>query len=296
MSARVSTVLSSLAAVEMVDRGIAVMPASRLQRPSPPTVGTGIAALDELTGGFPRGALTEICGPPSSGRTSVLLAVLAEMTRRQEVCAVVDASDSFDPASASAAGVDLRRLLWVRCSAKQVLHTTTNADAQRRRASSSSPLRRCDSALGFAVDSRRSSLDRVEQALKATDLLLQGGGFGLVVVDFADILPVAARRVPLASWFRFRRAVENTPTVLLVLEQEPFAKTCASLVLNLSAAAHRQSPATAQADVSDNTHSAHASLLRGLEIHAELLRDRQQQKKPVRPAATRWDSQVAWAG
>ena len=66
-----------------------------------------------------------------------------------------------------------------------------------------------------------------------TELLLQGGGFGLVAVDLGDVPPQWARRVPLAFWFRFRRAVENTPTVLVVLGQAPCAKTCASLVLRL---------------------------------------------------------------
>ena len=78
-------------------------------------------------------------------------------------------------------------------------------------------------------------MDSLEQALKATDLLLQGGGFGLVVVDLGDVPAPAARRVPLTSWFRFRRAVENTRTVLMVVEQEPYAKTCASVVCKLSA-------------------------------------------------------------
>ena len=86
------------------------------ERAAPLTVSTGVAALDALTGGLPRGALSEIAGPASSGRTGVMLAALAEATRRQEVCALVDANDSFDPASATAAGVDLERLLWVRCS------------------------------------------------------------------------------------------------------------------------------------------------------------------------------------
>ncbi len=74
-----------------------------------------------LTGGLPRGALSEITGPASSGRTGVMLAALAQATRRREVCALVDASDSFDPASAAAAGVDLERLLWVRCSERSSL-------------------------------------------------------------------------------------------------------------------------------------------------------------------------------
>src|ERR1700683_1408464 len=93
-----------------------VTPASRLAvRPAPEMVSSGIAAMDVLTGGLPRGCLTEICGPASSGRTTLLLAALAAATRRGEFCAVVDASDALDPQSVAAAGVDLERLLWVRC-------------------------------------------------------------------------------------------------------------------------------------------------------------------------------------
>ena len=88
------------------------------ERAAPLTVPTGVATLDALTGGLPRGALSEITGPASSGRTGVMLAALAGATRGQEVCALVDASDSFDPASAAAAGVDLDRLLWIRCATR----------------------------------------------------------------------------------------------------------------------------------------------------------------------------------
>ena len=173
----------------------------------PLMVSTGVAALDTLTGGLPRGALSEITGPASSGRTGVMLAALGGATRREEACALVDASDNFDPASAAAAGVDLDRLLWVRCS-------------QRDRSS-------------LLKDQRRSALGRLEQVLKVTDLLLQGGGFGMVVLDLGDMPTESVRRVPLTSWFRFRRAVEPTATVLLVVEHEPCAKTCASLVVRL---------------------------------------------------------------
>src|SRR5438034_1570546 len=87
------------------------------ERPAAETVSSGIAQIDSLTGagGLPRGALTEIFGPDSSGRTSLMLSLLAQMTWREEVCALVDSSDAFDPQSAEAAGVDLKRLLWVRC-------------------------------------------------------------------------------------------------------------------------------------------------------------------------------------
>src|SRR5208283_6145558 len=93
-----------------------VVPASRLEtRPMPMMVSSGISALDALTGGLPRGCLTEICGPASSGRSTLMLAALSVATRRGEYCAVVDASDSLDPPSLAAAGIELDRLLWVRC-------------------------------------------------------------------------------------------------------------------------------------------------------------------------------------
>src|SRR5439155_15995463 len=77
---------------------------------------SGVMELDAvLGGGFPRGSLVELCGPASSGRTSLAFSLLARATERQEACAFVDVSDSLDPVSLAAAGVELRRLLWVRC-------------------------------------------------------------------------------------------------------------------------------------------------------------------------------------
>src|SRR5262249_25486244 len=94
-----------------------ITPASRLEtRPAPEMATSGIPALDVLTGGLPRGCLTEICGPASSGRTSVMLPTLGSATRRGAYCAVIDASDSLDPHSLAVAGIDLDRLLWVRCN------------------------------------------------------------------------------------------------------------------------------------------------------------------------------------
>ena len=77
---------------------------------------TGIDEADALLeGGLPVGAISEITGPASSGRTSLVLAFVARRTAEERVCAWVDTSDSFDPESAAANGVNLRRLLWVRC-------------------------------------------------------------------------------------------------------------------------------------------------------------------------------------
>src|SRR5204862_8083375 len=76
---------------------------------------SGITALDaRLGGGFPRGQLCEIVGARTSGRTSVLLQVLAAATGRGELVALVDALDRFDVASGAAAGINLDRLLWIR--------------------------------------------------------------------------------------------------------------------------------------------------------------------------------------
>ncbi|HLZ43189.1 MAG TPA: hypothetical protein VKQ11_19635, partial [Candidatus Sulfotelmatobacter sp.] len=103
-----------------------ITPASQLEiRPAPEMASSGIPALDALTGGLPRGCLTELCGPASSGRTTVLLAALAAATRRGEFCALIDASDALDPHSAASAGIDLDRLLWVRCSESPQNHRAT---------------------------------------------------------------------------------------------------------------------------------------------------------------------------
>ncbi len=186
---------------------------------NPELVSTGIASVDALTGGVPLGCLTEICGPNSSGRTSVLMSLLAECMRRDEICALVDASDAFDPHSTAAAGVELNKLLWVRCGGKK---------SGDRVIGSSGDLTSPDRPI-------TRSPDALEQALKSTDLLLQAGGFGLVVLDLGDIPVAAARRIPLTTWFRFRRAVEHTTTALVVVEQQPHAKSCASLVMDFTA-------------------------------------------------------------
>lgn len=95
----------------------ALSPAPRIVRPIAPV---GIPSLDELLrGGFPVGALTEIVGGECSGRTSVALSFLSQVTSVGKVCAWIDASDNFHPASAASVGVDLRRLLWVRCGVRE---------------------------------------------------------------------------------------------------------------------------------------------------------------------------------
>jgi len=176
--------------VESALAGRVVSPFRFREASAPVVVPTGINALDELTGGLPRGCLTEIYGLPCSGKISILQSALAVRTRAEEACALVDAQDSFDPVGAEKSGVELSRLLWVRCQG-------------------------------------------IDPALRSLDLLLHGGGFGLVALDLGDIPARLVRQVQLNVWFRMRRAVEDTSTVFLVLAQETNAKSCASLVLHV---------------------------------------------------------------
>ena len=148
---------------------------------------TGISSFDQLLGGCPRGRLTEITGPASSGRTSFLHQLLAAATRRGEFCAVVDPSEAFDPHTAAQAGVNLDTLLWVRAG------------------------------------------HQLDHAIRAADLLLHSGGFGVIALDLCHVNPEHLRRLPTSYWFRFQRAVEKTSTVMLVIAQEPQAKSTAAL-------------------------------------------------------------------
>ena len=96
----------------------ALTPAVRMVREVMPT---GIEAIDAvLQGGLPVGALTEMTGPECSGRTALALSFVAQVTRAEKVCAWVDVSDALSPESAAASGVDLVRLLWVRCGVARV--------------------------------------------------------------------------------------------------------------------------------------------------------------------------------
>jgi hypothetical protein len=245
----------------LVSKRLSVMPklagvtfASQLEvRPAPQMVSSGVREIDTLTGGFPRGCLTEICGPASSGRTSVLLAALAAATQRQEVCSLVDISDAFNPHSAAAAGVNFEKMLWVRCGGNK----QRTGSPQRHRVTENPKIEK-----------------PVEQALRVTDLLLQSGGFGLVIIDLGDTPLKMAGRIPLTSWFRFQRAVEHTATVLFVISQVPCARTCASLLLKVSG----KKLSALSCQLSEKTSPAHAQLLDGLQVEGELLRSRLERK------------------
>jgi len=197
------------------------------EKPVAEVMSTGIVAVDRIAGGLPRGAITEILGPASSGRTSLLHSALAASTANQEVCALVDASDSFDATSAAYAGMDFDQLLWIRCGSN------------------------------------------VNHAIKATDLLLQGGGFGLVALDLGDVPSQQSRRVQLSWWFRFKRAIENTPTALIVISRNPNARSCASLVLGLKRESAEWSRPARAIDLEGQALPTCSNLLEGFRLHVE---------------------------
>lgn len=162
------------------------------ERQTAETLLTGLAEFDNFAGGIPRGCITEIAGPQSSGRTSFLLSTLSEATNSDESCALVDTNDSLDIVSASQSGIDLEKLLWIRCSGN------------------------------------------VEHAFKAVDILLQGGGFGLITLDLGDVPVSYTSRIISSWWYRFRHTIEDTKTALIVIVQKSCARSAATMLLELN--------------------------------------------------------------
>jgi hypothetical protein len=302
-------------------RLVDVRPASRLEvRPKPEMASSGIAQVDALAGGLPRGCLSELCGSPSSGKTSTLLAVLAAATRREESCVLIDASDSFDPESGAAAGINFAKLLWVRCGKKRSTVSILTSDTKslvvgcwssannssikfkgtyKERSNFPEISHHCSSAVSFEANDQRPTTNddfqiktrserRLGQVLKITDLVLQSGGFGLVVLDLAGIPEKYVRRIPLASWFRFQRAVENTKTALLVVDEFPCAKTCASVVLKLGAEPSAIS-------YQPSAKPSHAQLLEKMQIDVDLSRTRLE-RKPMQSVKATFETRAVRAG
>lgn len=174
-----------------------------------PVASTGVGALDDaLGGGWPRGEVSELIGGRSSGRTSTMLSTLAAATARGEIVGVVDAVDRWDLAAATAAGVDHARVLWVRgpsCTAEQATP---------------------------------GMLDRaLHQAIRAYDLLIRAGGFGVVVLDVSDIPAVFLRGLPAATWLRLARANEGRPTSCVMASGTPIGRSARGVTVTLDAQA-----------------------------------------------------------
>jgi len=152
-----------------------------------------------LKGGLPRGQVSELAGPHSSGRTTLLLHVLGAATRSGEIAALIDTCDRLDVASASAAGIDLDRLLWIRGE---------------------------PSSRGPSLPERI-----VDRAIKALNLVLQAGGLAVVAIDLADIHPRVLKSLPFTTWLRLQRIVEGSDTACLLVTPEPLARSAGGLTV-----------------------------------------------------------------
>lgn len=349
----------------------------------------GITAIDELLqGGLPAGVLTELTGPACSGRTTAALAYVATMTQTGGVCAWIDAADALEPECAAASGVDLERLLWVRCGMGQrqkndcisepastdflslkvgsgprhmgggsphprsegrdmpqaiSAFMQTHGDLYNKRArrdkkaigtpgmpnrpltgcshereeqvnSDRLPPRRGDNLLiaarcaepqprrvaslstdgPFPLNAFRAARtvfrkpwQGLDQALRATDLLLQSGGFSVIVLDLASTAPEFASRIPLATWFRFRAACERTRISLVLLTQHACARSSAELVVRLEVGRFEDQNKI----MTGIRYQAVTERSRSHEIKARIVPIR---KPPQPERAGQWNSKAAW--
>ena len=187
-------------------------------------VPTGLEALDaHLRSGMPRGHLSEIVGPRSSGRTTLTLQLMAAATREGELVALIDTFDRLDVASLDAAGADLSRVLWVR---GQAVSRTESAVDPRWVPGEGRSVRS-----GAAEGLVERAIDR---ALKAFNLVLQAGGFGIVALDLADAPRIALQRIPFTTWMRVQRAVEGSDTACVLVAPEPVSRSSGGVTLALT--------------------------------------------------------------
>jgi recombination protein RecA len=171
-----------------------------------PSASSGNSDVDrQLGGGWRRGEVSEAIGPRGSGRTSLLVSTLAAATARDEVVAIIDAVDRFDPVSAALAGVDLDRVLWVR-------------------------------GASIGVESARPSVveHAVHQAVRALDLVVRAGGFGVVALDLADLPPRAVRALPFATWLRVAHVLEGRDTACLLIGEGQIGRSPKGATVQLS--------------------------------------------------------------
>ncbi len=205
MAALARAALESLLHTKNLDRTLTRVASGA--RPDLEYASTGHAGLDaRLSGGVPRGQVSELVGPRSSGRTALMLRLLAAATARGELVALVDALDMLDVESAALAGVDLDRLLWIR---------------------------------GFVVSNPGLCRDlnhrAMVQAVRALTLVLQAGNFGLVVFDVGEAPSDALRRLPFTTWLRLQRMVDAGPSACLLVGADRMSRSPNGLSLQAAA-------------------------------------------------------------
>jgi hypothetical protein len=215
--------VQTLLRARRLDRTLA---SEALSLPWPAAPFAAAALTETLRGGIPRGQLSEIHGPVSSGRTSLAWAALAAATARGEWVALIDTFDRFDPERAQEAGVMLSRLLWIR---GQALSKTTGA---------------IDPAWipgERSVQGPGTLLERtIDRAIKAFNLVAQSGVCTMVVLDLVDVPDTTLGRVPRSTWLRLQRVVEETEVALLLIAAAPVARSAGGLSI-VSGVGNRES-------------------------------------------------------
>jgi recombination protein RecA len=132
---------------------------------------------------------------------------------------------------------------------------------------------------------------RIEQALRSTDLLLQSGGFGAIVLDMGSLTPESASRVPLTTWFRYRAAAERTQSSILLLTQYPCTKSSAELLLRLQPAEALCDETTVFTGIKPRIEVARQRFAQAAVSNVVLLR-----KPPQNVSSVSWQSRTTWAG
>ncbi|MGO9058029.1 MAG: hypothetical protein ACLQU2_11695 [Candidatus Binataceae bacterium] len=181
-----------------------------------------------LEGGIPRGRISEIIGRRSCGKTSLAAAFIGSATRRSEVVAVIDLANSFDPATMAEAGVELSRVLWVhpgrigRESEKieGILEVGVGLKEGMERTF----------LLERTAKSRGGLNPQAKNFLRAAELVLEAGGFELLVMDFGE----SALTLASSSALRLARMAERSGTTVLMLVTRPLCGTFAALSLDLA--------------------------------------------------------------
>jgi hypothetical protein len=139
------------------------------------------------------------------------------------------------------------------------------------------------------VPKRIRPWDRITQGLRSTDLILQSGGFGAIVLDMAGLPPEVVSRIELSTWHRYRVAAERTQSSILLLSQYPCAKSSSELQLRLLPAE----------DLVDEE-----TVFTGIQPRVEVSRRRFAQsvtnvvatRKPPQKKTATWRCRTSWAG
>ena len=131
---------------------------------------------------------------------------------------------------------------------------------------------------------------RIGQALRVTDLLLQAGGFGAIVLDMGSLAPEHVTRIPLATWFRYRAAAERTQASVLLLTQYACAKSSAGLVLRLHSGEALAQGTTVLAGFERRIEIDRQQLTQGAEKVVPM------RKPPQRAGVAMWRGETTWAG